>query len=241
MRCAFALLLLTAACNEEANLCHERMKAAQATVAKVDGKSKSSVEESLGAVEEAYAACEKAQLGQEREQLLKAKNELSAQRDLLARRAERKKRAAPSKDELAQLAKTGDPSCPKGQAYKPRELQREIRCTGPQLTEMSLVALEEYYGERRFKLTRADGTARLTAELGAEKYVFDFAPGESAPRCVTAYAVSGMSWQELTSRLTGVAPEKLALDKPVKVGARPLPLKVEHPNDQPTVRLGSCQ
>ena len=76
MRAAYiGVVLLLAACDREANSCHERMNSAQSIVARVDGKSATSVRASLAAVEEAFAVCEKAKLGREREQLLKAKNE----------------------------------------------------------------------------------------------------------------------------------------------------------------------
>jgi hypothetical protein len=44
----------------------------------------------------------------------------------------------------------------------------------------------------------------------------------------------------VTARLTGTPPEKLKLDAPVKSGRGELQLKVEHPTDKPTVRLGQC-
>jgi hypothetical protein len=217
------------------------MSSAQAVVAQVDGKSVTSVRTSLAAVEEAHRACEKAKLGPEREQLLKAKNELTGQRDLLELRARRKKQAAPSAEELARLAKSGDPSCPKGQAYKPRGNVGEIRCTGPQIVEMGAEDLKAYYGDRRFKITSQETPAEVRAELGSELYVFAFDKlGDPAPRCVTAFTAPGSSWQEVTSRLTGASPERLKLDEAVKSGARELPLKVEHATDKPTIRLGNC-
>jgi hypothetical protein len=242
MRAAhIGVVILLAACDREANSCHERMSSAQSIVARVDGKSATSVQASLAAVEEAYAVCEKAKLGAEREQLLKAKNELSAQLELLERRANRKKRVAPSADELARLAKSGDPTCPKGQAYKPRESPSEIRCTGPQIVEMKAEDLKAYYADRRFKVTTREAPAEVRAELGSELYVFSFDElTDGAPRCVVAYSAPGSSWQEVTSRLTGVSPERLKLGAPIKAGARELPLKVEHETDKPTIRLGSC-
>jgi hypothetical protein len=242
MRAGYLGVVLTlAACDREASDCHERMNSAQTIVAQVDGKSATSVRASLVAVESAYAACEKAKLGPEREQLLKAKNELTGQLDLLELRARRKKQTAPSADELARLAKTGDPSCPKGHAYKPRESPNEIRCTGPQIVEMKAEDLKAYYAERRFKITSHEAPAEVRAELGSELYVFSFDElGDAAPRCVTAYAAPGLSWQELASRLTGASPERLKLDAPIKSGSRELALKVEHENDKPTVRLGNC-
>jgi hypothetical protein len=243
MRAAWfaASLFGSVACNPDAKLCHERMQSAQALVAQVDGKSASSVEQSLAAVTEAHAVCEKAKLGTEREQLLKAKHELSAQLDLLERRASRKKLQAPSPDELSRLVKSGDPSCPKGQAYKPKDSKSEVRCTGPQLVDMTAPALKDYYRDRRFKVTSRESPAEVRAELGSELYVFSFDKlTDSAPRCVTAYATPGMSWQEVTARLTGVAPEKLKLDAAVKSGRGELALKVDHPTDQPTVHVGQC-
>jgi len=233
----FALL----GCDPEAKLCHERMTAAQAIVNEVDSKSMSSVEHSLAAVTDAHAACEKAKLGTEREQLLKAKHELSAQLELLKQREQRHKVKAPSAEELAQLVKNGDPTCPKGQAYKPKGGTAEVRCTGPQIADMNAAALKEYYADRRFKIVSQDSPAELRAESGAEKYVFSFGQlGDPAPRCITAYAPSGISWQEIVSRLTGMAPEKLKLDQPVRSGRGALTLKVEHETDQPTIHLGDC-
>lgn len=229
------------ACDPDAKLCHERMTSAQAIVSQVDSKSSTSLQQSLTAVSEAHAACEKAKLGTEREQLLKAKHELSAQLELVEKRASRKKLQPPSPDELARLVKSGDPTCPKGQAYKPQASKDEVRCTGPQIADMNAEAVKAYYGDRHFKLTSQESPAEVRAELGSELYVFSYAKwSDPAPRCVTAYAAPGMSWQEVTARLTGVPPEKLKLDAPVKSGRGELPLRVEHATDKPTIHLGDC-
>jgi hypothetical protein len=235
-------VVLLAACNREASLCHERMTQAQAIVAKVDGKSTESVRSSLQAVTDAHAACDQAKLGTEREQLLKARNELTAQLDLLEARASRKKVAAPSADELARLIKQGDPSCPKGQAYKPKNSQSEVRCTGPQIADMGAEGLKAYFGDRKFKLKTQEAPAEVQAELGSEKYVFAFDKlTDTAPRCVTVFAAPGHSWQEVVSRLTGTPPDRLKLGAPAKSGRGELPFSVEHPDDKPTIRLGRCQ
>jgi hypothetical protein len=229
------------ACDAETKKCHELMTSAQAVVTGVDSKSVASVRQSLTAVTEAHAACEKAKAGTEREQLLKAKHELSAQLSLLERRANRKKLQARTPDELAELVKNGDPSCPKGQAYKPKDHKDEVRCVGPQLADMNAEGLKAYYGERHFKVTSQENPAEVRAELGSELYVFAFDDlRAAAPRCVTAYAAPGVSWQEVTARLTGAAPEKLKLDAPVKSGRGELALKVAHATDKPTVHLGQC-
>jgi hypothetical protein len=239
---AFAVGLSTAlGCNPDAKLCHERMQSAQAIVKDSDGSSTTSLEQSLAAVNDAHAACEKAKLGTEREQLQQAKNQISAQLKLLEQRAARKKLAAPSGDELAKLVKNGDVSCPKGQAYKPKGSTSEVRCVGPQIVDMPAESLKTYFGDRRFKLKTQEKPAEVRAELGSELYVFAFdALSDPAPRCVTAYAPPGMSWQELTARLTGASPERLKLGAPVKTGRGELQLSVEHADDKPTVRLGQC-
>ena len=228
-------------CDPDVKACHELMTSAQAIVTQVDSKSIPSLEQSLAAVTAAHAACEKAKLGTEREQLLKAKHELSAQLNLLEQRASRKKLQAPSADELARLVKSGDPSCPKGQAYKPKGSKDEVRCTGPQIADMRADEVKAYYSERRFRISSKDAPAEVRAELGSELYVFSYAKlGDAAPRCVTAYAAPGLSWQEVVARLTGMPPEKLKLDTPVKSGRGELSLKVEHETDKPTIYLGEC-
>jgi len=229
---------LLSACDPEAKLCHEKMTSAQAIVNQVNGKSLESVQRSLTAVTEAHTVCDKAGLGSEREQLLKAKNELSAQMNLLEARANRKKLQPPSAEELARLVKNGDPSCPKGQAYKPKAGKSEVRCTGPQLADMNIDALKQYFGERQYKVTTPSAD-ELKAEHGSELFVFTFGDPRAAARCVTAYAPSGTSWQELVARLTGADPEHLKMNAAVK-STRELSLVVEHPTDQPTVRLGDC-
>jgi hypothetical protein len=228
-------------CDADASRCHDLMQRAQPIVSQVDSKSIPSLEQSLAAVTEAHAACDKAKLGTEREALLKAKHEISAQLNLLEQRASRKKLKAPTGDELARLVKNGDPSCPKGQAYKPKDSKSEVRCTGPQLVDMRAEALKQYYGDRHFRVTSQDSPAEVRAELGSELYVFSFDKlSDAAPRCVTAYAAPGMSWQEVTARLTGTGPEKLKLDAPVKSDRGELALRVEHESDKPTVHLGQC-
>jgi len=237
----WAVLCGVSGCDAETKLCHERMTSAQPIVAQVDSKSIPSVQQSLSAVTEAYAACDKAKLGTEREQLLKAKNELSAQLSYLQMRANKKKLQAPTAEELALLVKNGDPACPKGQAYKPKDSKNEVRCTGPQLADMNAEGLKSYYGDRHFKVTSQDSPAEVRAEAGSELYVFSFAKlSDPAPRCVTAYAAPGMSWQEVAARLTGASPEHMKLDAPVKSGRGELDLKVEHENDKPTLHLGQC-
>jgi hypothetical protein len=239
--CSWVAVCGLLGCDAETRACHERMQSAQAIVTQVDSKSVASLKQSLTAVTEAHAACEKAKAGTEREQLLKAKNELSAQLNLLEQRARRKKLQAPTPEELLQLVKSGDPDCPAGQAYKPKGSKDEVRCTGPQIADMPAEAVKAYYGDRRFKLTSQDSPAEVRAELGSEKYVFTYDKlTDPAPRCVTAYAAPGLSWQEVTSRLTGTPPEKLKLDTPVKSGRGLLRLTVEHAADKPTIRLGNC-
>jgi hypothetical protein len=107
---------------------------------------------------------------------------------------------------------------------------------------MSLPALKAYYAERRFKLKEQPAPPELRAELGSELYVFAFdAASDPAPRCVTAYAAPGVSWQEVTARLTGTPPERLKLGAPARSARGALPFTVEHAHDKPTIRLGQCR
>ncbi len=238
---ALLLLLASAGCDRDAAACHERMQQAQTLVTQVDPKSIASVKASLDAVSEAHALCEKAKRGTEREQLQSAKNQLQGQLDLLEQRASRKKVQPPSAEELARLVKQGDPTCPKGQAYKPKSSKSEVRCTGPQLVDMGWDALKAYYAERKFKLRESDAPPELRAELGSELYVFRFEKStDAAPGCVVAHAAPGVSWQEVTARLTGTAPERLKLGTPAKSARGEVPFSVEHATDKPTVRLGNC-
>lgn len=241
---AVALALTALGCDKESRACRSEFDRAQALVKELKSESPiESVRESVAALDAAVAACEKAGLGHEKGELQKARSQVGAHLDLLERRAKRKKRVKPSPEELAALVKNGDPACPKGQAYLNRELKKEIKCTGPQIIEMRADELRGYFEERRYRLTSSDAPPSLRAEYGAELYVFTFdAPGPGGKvRCLEIYPAPGVSWQELTSRMTGTPPEKLKSGGSVATALGALPLSVEDSEKKTLARIGECQ
>jgi hypothetical protein len=217
------------------------MTTAQGIVNKVDGKSKASVEQSLSAVEAARAACEKAGRNTESDELVKAKNELKAHLDYMERKAAQPPVKKISAEEFAELAKKGDPSCPKGQAYR-RSPTQEIRCTGPQIADMNWKAVEGYFGARGFKMTRSTTPPTIKAEYGAELYVFAFADAndDKPPRCLTYFPPPGMPWQEATGRITGTQMRKLENAKSVHLERGDVPLRVDASDTKLIVYVGDC-
>ena len=217
------------------------MTTAQGIVNKVDGKQQSSVEESLAAVETARAACEKAGRLTERDELVKAKNELKAHLDYLKRKAAEPKVEKLSPDQVAALVKSGDPSCPKGQAYK-RSPTQEIRCTGPQIVDMNWKSADGYFTNRGYNMTTTPTPPTLKAEYGAELVVFTFAAqnDEQPAKCLAFYPPIGMSWQEATGRITGVAMRKLENAKSVKTAHGEVPLRIDQSETKLIVYVGDC-
>jgi len=243
---AHAILLfgcLGIACHDEATRrCHDVMASAQELVKNVDAKDLASVQTSLSAVDQAIEACKTAKRTSEVDALTRARNELGAHADYLKKRAERPDRKKPSAEELAALVTKGDPNCPKGQAYKQEASGKEIRCTGPQIVDMSFPEAEKYFGNRGYKLTTSATPPTLTAEYGAEKYVFTYAaPGdEHAPRCLTVYPAPGLPYQEATGRATGVLMKKIEKDGTVKTAHGEIPIHVEESETKLVIRLGEC-
>lgn len=221
----------------ETKRCLAAYEAAQGRVAKVEAKSKPSVSESLDAVEAALTACRTANRQGEVDQLTRARNELSAQVGALDRRA-RRKSSKPSPEELARLQKEGDPSCPRGQAYRVKGALQEIRCTGPHLVEMKLEQVRAHFEEQDYRV-RAPSSTTLEVERGAERYTFYYGAGPSAPpRCVVLVPAPGLPWAEALARATGANPSRLKNPGTVRVGQGVLPFRVDE--QKVIVRVGDC-
>jgi len=217
------------------------MTTAQGIVNNVDAKQELSVENSLAAVEAARAACDEAGRTTERDELVRAKNELQAHLDYLKRKATEPKVEKLTPDQIAALVKNGDPSCPKGQAYK-RSPTQEIRCTGPQIVDMNWSNADTYFSNRGYKVTSTPTPPTLKAEYGAELVVFTFATenDDQPAKCVAFYPPMGMSWQEATGRITGTAMRKLENAKLVKTAHGEKTLRVDQSETKLIIYVGDC-
>jgi len=236
-------VFLAVGCRDKETIeCQAQVSAAQAVVSKVDGASATSVQTALDAVERALAACRAASRSGEVDQLNGARNELSTQLVALERRAGRKKRAKPTPAEVEEAVKRGDPSCPRGMAYKAEGSERQIKCTGPQPVRMSLATAREYYKGLGFRVTVSDAPTVLKAEYGAELLVFSYAaPNDTqGPRCLTLYPQPQMPWQEAVARATGAQLPKIKQGAPVPLPDGEVPLRVEEGSDKLVIYLGNC-
>ncbi|HTQ07939.1 MAG TPA: hypothetical protein VMI54_29000, partial [Polyangiaceae bacterium] len=204
-RFVFAPLVFVAVtgCLDE-HKCHEQMTTAQGVVSKIDSHSLDSLKGALPSLDSALDACEKAKLGDEHGKLLEAKNQITAQIALLERKAARKSGPVLSAADLERVQKEGDPSCPKGQAYKHAGVDKEIRCTGPELIDMPLDAVKNYFGARNYKLTVTENPSRVRAEFGAELFVFTFDEPNVGAKCLELYPAPNIPWREAVGRATGV-------------------------------------
>lgn len=246
MRPAFAASLLalgqvTSACKTEADrTCLDQFASAQAVVMEVDSERLESVEGAVAALDAAIATCKLAGRSGEAEELGAAHAKLAAHRDRVVRRDElRRKRTEISPEELAELVKSGDPKCPRGQAYLNKKSGQRIRCTGSHPIDMDEARATEYFKGRGYKVT-SSAPRELRFEYGAELVVFQFGEGAaSPPRCVLLYPPPDVSWQEATARLTGVSPARLAPGRPIP-GANPRSLSVEDTKEKVVARIGDC-
>jgi hypothetical protein len=212
---------------------------AQEAVKAVEAKSKSSVERSLAAVEGALTTCKGAERHGEVDQLVKVKNELVAQIGALDRRAARAGKKEPTAEELEELAKNGDPECPRGQAYRP-EGGKEIRCVGPQLAEMTATEARRYFENLGYRVQRPTET-RLEVEHGAERTTLVYPsidPG-ARPLCVIAVPAPGIPWLEALTRVTGANPARVKSPSgKVRLSQGELAYAVDEKNT--VVRIGEC-
>lgn len=221
----------------ETKACLGGYESAQALVLKVDAKSAASVGESLKSVESALTACRSANRHDEVDQLVKARNQLSAQLSALERRARRKRVQEPTAEELARLQREGDPSCPRGQAYRVKGAAKEIRCTGPLLAEMTLAQAKDHFEELGYRVTSPSASA-LAVERGAERYDLSFVAPDSPARCIVIVPPPGLPWQEALARAAGANPGRLKNPGSVKTARGSLDYTVDE--TKVIIRLGEC-
>lgn len=222
-----------------ARTCSSEYALSQQKVLKVDAKSKDSVADSLVAVKSALAACREAQRNDEVDNLIKARNELGAQLDALERRSKRKPRRDLSPEEMTELEKNGDPSCPKGQSYQLDKKRKDVKCTGPQLVEMPRDDLKRYYEERGYRVKDVPPND-VRIERGAEQYSYTYpsAAGSDRPTCAKLVPPHGMPWKEALARATGKHPDKLEAKGTLALLQGSLPYEVDEKNV--VVRIGAC-
>lgn len=232
------------ACKTEADrACVSQFASAQAVVVKVEAEDSASVNGSVAALETALSTCKGAGRSGEVEELTKAHAQLSAHKDRLARRDElRRQRTEISPEELKRLIESGDPKCPRGQAYLNGKSGQRIRCNGPQPVDMNAAQAEAYFRGRGFKVSSGASPLELRFEHGAELLVFTYdEPSRSTPpRCVVLYPPPDMSWQEATARATGVAPARLKPDQRIPTAAGQQLLEVEESQERVIARIGNC-
>jgi hypothetical protein len=239
---AAVLGALASSCTKEVRRCHDLMGSAQETVKAVDAKDSSSVEKSLVAVDMALTACREAKRNTEVAELQQAKNELRAHLDALERRANRPATKKRTPEEIAALVTSGDPECPKGQYYKDKDSKKEIKCTGALPVDMSWSKAETYFKHRGFKVTTTDSPPVLKAEYGAELFVFTYAApkDQNAAKCLALYPAPEITWEEATSRATGMPPQRLKKDGTVHTDHGDVPVRVEEGDSKLIVKLGDC-
>jgi hypothetical protein len=237
---AWALVALPS-CVEERR-CRSEMAKAQEVVNGLNSKSTDSLKQSVSALDTAIEACEKAKLGAERGKLLEAKNQIGAHLELLERKAAKKKGPTLSVAELEKVQAEGDPSCPKGQAYKHAGIEKDIKCTGPQLIDMPMSAVKDYFEARKYKLTLSYGPPRLRAEFGAELFVFTFDQpnATNGAKCLELYPAPNIPWREAVGRATGARLEKLKPGGTIPAKRGDLALAVEDSEKKQLVKIGDC-
>lgn len=244
-----ALLGVSGCKSPESQLCSERYASSQQVVLGIDGSSLESVAESLAAVQGALDACQAAGRSGEVRELEKAFRQIKAQHEALEARAQRAQRPKLTEKELAELERKGDPNCPKGQGYEHHQSKKLIKCTGPQMVEMSWPRAKGYFESRGYKQVTTDlpaavgGGSVLRMEYGSESFTFHYPRAEdptAVARCLVVQGAPGTPWQEVVARATGANPARLEPNAPVRVGGRSLALSTEERDRQATVRLGEC-
>lgn len=235
-----AAALLSVGCKDEATRkCQAQLADAQQVVT-AEATRKAGIEKGIAAVDGALAACRAANRSSEVEQLTQARRELAAHLETLNERAQKVRRNKPSAEQVAEFIKHGDPSCPRGMAYKDEGSDKQIRCTGPQPIRMSFSKARDYYKSLGFRVTAGDAPPALRAEYGAELLLFSFENKDDAgPRCLTYYPPPQMPWAEAVARLTGAQLNRIKPNAPVPLSDGNVPLRVDEGKDKLIVYLGA--
>jgi hypothetical protein len=234
-----AVFMLAACQGPKTKECLRQVGEASHASKELDAKSTSSVESDLKVVESAIDACKTADRDDEVAQLEKARVALKAHLERL-RKAEEPANQPISDEQLAELVAKGDPHCPKGQAYK--HAGKEVRCTGPQLVDMTYGEAHDYLERHDFKLTDVPPSS-LKAEHGAELFVFEFErPKDEEPaRCVTIYPPPEQSWQEAVARASGARPGRLESGSSITTKRGKMALRVEGDASTGPIHIGDCK
>ncbi len=222
--------------------CRDEMSSSQQVLLDMDDQKVEDVEKSLHSVQGAIKICKGTIGDSDLAKLTDAEAKLEKQLSGLKARAVPKERPKLSDAELALLVKSGDPGCPKGQQYEHPQNKKLIRCTGPQMVEMTWAeAVEQFNGRRGFSQHEEGNTLKF--ESGAQVFEFEYAAKgqKSAPQCLTIVGQPGIAWQELVARATGVQPRVMKLKKPIPARNGPIDLLVEGNAEQFVVKLGRCQ
>lgn len=241
--CGAVLFLGLLGCeNAEVKLCHAEMQTSQKALLDMDKNDPRSVEAALGLIERTLVACKQAERSDEVSDIADAKRQVTAHLDALAKRAERPERAQLTPERVAELLKSGDPDCPRGQGYEPAGSKQVIKCTGKQLVELGAAQAREHFDKRGYRLSPPGPGGSFHAEFGATRYAFHYGAGGSsaAPSCLEVTGRPGTPWQEMVSRLTGVHPDRVKQGEPVRVGGRSLPVAISGDSGQWSVKLGEC-
>jgi hypothetical protein len=220
----------------EVKECRDKYLLTHAEVGAVNMNELDSVEQALGAVETNLALCEKAKLADESKQLTLAKRKLESQAVYLRRNANRKELTV---EEIDELVKQGDPSCPKGQSYQYKKTGKKVRCTGSQILAMHQKEAKAHFAGRGFRVHEL--ASGIKAELGSESYAFDYGAGPDArATCVVVFSQAGIAWQETVTRVSGVMPQRLKEGTPLTLGGEEIPYTLEADPIQAILRFGSC-
>lgn len=223
--------------------CHDEMGVSQQMMVDFsngDREDLAQAQKTLAAVERTLGACREAKRTEEVEKITDAHQKLVAHVKALEERAEREKRPKLTPEQLVELKAKGDRSCPKGQEYEHHQNGDVIKCTGPQMYEMTPDDVTEYFKRRGFRKSEKGNV--LSFERGAQVLEFAYTnlSAGALPECVTIIADPGIPWQETVTRATGVQPLRLKLGKPVTTPKGPRDLLVEGGPEQFTVKLGKC-
>jgi hypothetical protein len=241
---ALALWLGLSACDSApVKACHAEMQTSQQALLEMDKTDAGSVAATLGLIERTLTTCKTAGRGDEVSDLADAKRQVAAHLSALEKRAERPTRSKLTPEALAELLKKGDPDCPRGQGYEPAGTKQVVKCTGPQLAELGSAQARDYFDKRGYRLSPPDATGGFKAEFGASAYVFHYAEGAplGPPRCLEVTGRPGTPWQEIVARLSGVHPDRLVMNEPIRIGSRTVALRVSGDPQQWSVGLGECE
>ena len=225
--------------SEEEKICEQLVKSSEVTLLSMNPTQKDSVTRTVAELKKTLQACQaahSAEVGEIKMGLTNVEHHLSR----LEKGEIKTPPPPPGSLELADLEKTGDPACPKGQGYQHPVLKKLIKCSGPTMVERTYKQVLEYFEKHHIQAATKEAMIRGLQSDITYTYQFDKVNSEQAAICLTLDAPKNKKKNELISFATNIEVDKIKVEEGVVIAGRTVPVKTSESDSGINVVIGDC-